>query len=148
MEEKGKSLTNDFSLGLNGSSQNENEGFPSDKKQICRYFEVFDKKRGKEEKYTFLLIFLEKEDWINKRNYDKIFCNKEADVILFASAEGEISKIALPLIYKKLQEDEDIILIYGDEDVKKEGKRENHGSNLTGRRIPFFPVFILEVFWR
>ena len=124
VEEKGKSLTNDFSLGLNGSGQNENEGFPSDKKQIWRYFEVFDKKRGKEEKYTFLLIFLEKEDWINKRNYDKIFCNKEADVILFASAEGEISKIALPLIYKKLQEDEDIILIYGDEDVKKEGKRE------------------------
>lgn len=119
-----KSLTNDSTMELNGSNKNRNEGFPSEEKRFCRYFESFAKSGEKEEKYTFLLICLKEEGGKDLRNYDDIFQNKKADVILFALSEGEIAEITFPLILKKIQEDKNIILIYGDEDVKKEGKRE------------------------
>lgn len=53
---------------------------------------------------------------------------KEADVILFSSYPGEISRIALPLIAEKFKKNKNIIVIYGDEDVQTE----------TGRTQPWF----------
>lgn len=119
-----KSLTNDFAETLNDRNSNNNEGFLSNNAINCQYLDVYDKRKGKEKKDIFLLTCIK-----NEAMKADLFCNvpcfdNEADVILFAASEGELSPLAIPLIYQKMAEDENRILIYGDEDVKEEGRRE------------------------
>lgn len=121
---EGKSLTNDFPMEINGRMQNGNDGFPSKNTENISCFKVFDKKRGKESMMCFLLTCLENEIRKHDGNFEEIFPDNQEDVILFASSKGELSEISIPLIYRKMREDKNIIMIYGDEDVREEGRRK------------------------
>ena len=48
-----------------------------------------------------------------------------ADIVLVQMYEGKANEIARPLILQEFNQDERIVLVYGDEDVCKEGVREN-----------------------
>ncbi|MGN1180661.1 MAG: glycosyltransferase [Suilimivivens sp.] len=124
VSEREKFLTNDSEIDLNGREKNKNEGFLSENASAYRYFEIFDKKRKKSEISNFLLVSVGEGKKVNLLKIAEICGNNKVDVILFGLSEGEISQIALPLIYQKFAEDENIILIYGDEDIRKTGERE------------------------
>ena len=119
-----KCLTNDSGKLSNGGEKNRNEGFRSKFPTEVQFFDVFDKNAGEKEKITFALVHLQENRVENRPEMTRICQNREADVILFLLSEGEISEIALPLIYKKLKEDKNIMLIYGDEDVCADQRRE------------------------
>ena len=125
VSELGRSLTNDFSDQVNGGRQKENDGFPSENAGNLCCFKAFDKKVGKASTMTFMLTCLENEAEKHSGNFQKAFRDNENDVIIFANSKGELSPIAVPLIYQKMQENKNIILIYGDEDVKEDGIRKN-----------------------
>ncbi|MGN0376590.1 MAG: glycosyltransferase [Suilimivivens sp.] len=122
--EREKFLTNDSEIVSNGGEKNKNEGFHSENETSYRNFEVLDKKGRKEKKYNFLIVSMGKGEEKDLPYLCEICEKSKADAILFTLSEGEIAKIALPLIYQKFSENENIILIYGDEDVKKAGERE------------------------
>jgi len=123
VSEKRKNLTNDVDIPSNGGEKNENEGFHSENESACQFFEVFDKKKRSEEKSSFMLVPLEKGILKNRSEVLEKCKNKKADVVLFTLAEGDLAEIALPLICRAFSENENIILIYGDEDVCTDGKR-------------------------
>ncbi len=118
-----KNLTNDAAIPLNGGERNKNEGFHSENESACQFFEVFDKKKRAEDKSVFMLVPLKKGIPENRPEVFEKCKNKKADVVLFTLAEGDLAEIALPLIYRTFSEDENIIMIYGDEDVCSDGKR-------------------------
>lgn len=121
---RGRSLTNDFGGQVNGGTQNRNDGFPSENEEIPYCFEAFDKKVGKTGAMTFFLTCLENERKGNEGNFWKILKDNTSDILIITTSKGELSGISVPLIYKKMAEDKNIILIYGDEDVVKEGTRQ------------------------
>lgn len=123
IQEKEKCLTNDPEKELNGGDKLKNEGFLSKNVVSCRSFQLFDR-NVKKRKSNFLLLFLNDENAENMLEVCEICKNNKEDVILFALSEGEIAKITLPLIYKEFVQNENLILIYGDEDVKNGGKRK------------------------
>lgn len=120
-----RSQTNDSGRGVNGGTKNENDGFLSESNENPCCFRAFDKKAGKESAMSFFLTRSENENGEYNRNFQEIFRDNEPDVILFACSEGSLSEISIPLIYQKMQENKNIILIYGDEDVLQEGMRRN-----------------------
>ena len=124
VSERKKSLTNDSEMISNGGEINKNERFHSESASEMHFFDVFDKNSDEKEKKSFAVVHLQDNIWGNKAEILKICQNKEADVIIFTVSEGEISKIALPLLYRKLDENKNIMLIYGDEDVCTDQKRE------------------------
>ncbi len=105
-------------------NQNQNERFDSKNDVFIHEWEILKKQHEKDEKLTIVEIphvLLQKNACEDVASYLK---NCTADVILFRQMEGTLSELALPLIYQKLKENENIILIYGDEDVKKDGHRQ------------------------
>lgn len=124
VKENEKFQTNDTKKSLNGREKNGNEGFLSESVSAIRFVDVFDQNVGERGKITFALVPLQENRIKNKEEAVEICQNRKIDVIVFLLSEGEITKIALPLLYKKLQEDKNIMLIYGDEDVRSEQGRE------------------------
>ena len=122
--ERKKSLTNDSEMISNDGEINKNERFHSESASEMHFFDVFDKNSDEKEKKSFAVVHLKDNILRNKAEILKKCQNKEADVIIFTLSEGEISKIALPLLYRKLDENKNIMLIYGDEDVCTDQKRE------------------------
>lgn len=124
VSEDKKCLTNDFQKLPNGGKINKNEGLRSETEPLSRYLEVYDKNCRKREQYHFFLAPLKDKMQETMSEVREVCEKNRADVILFILSEGEIARIAIPLIYREFIENENIILIYGDEDVKKEGERE------------------------
>ena len=123
--ESSKCLKNDSEKTDNDGYRKENAGFYSKNEADCRYFEIYDEKAGKISRKTFLLL---QPVISNGRNMDIILANlknSDADVILFQVSEGELADFALQLLYIQLTKNENIILIYGDEDVKNGSERCN-----------------------
>lgn len=118
--EECKSLTNDFEKLSFDGNKIENDGKKSNLLENCSLMSLFDKNAKEESRLNFLVLKPE-TFWHNK---DEIFSRKIADVILFTLYEGQISHFAPKLIYKSFQENENIILIYGDEDEQQaQGER-------------------------
>lgn len=118
-----KCLKNDLIKTDYEGFEKQNEGFHSKNEVSCQYFEVFDKKEGKASAKSFLLV---PPEISAGKNVDKILPelkNTDADVILFQVSDGNLADFALQLLYKRLRENKNIILIYGDEDVQKDGER-------------------------
>lgn len=116
-----KYLTNEMeNFGIEGFEK-ENEGYPS--KQSSPVFwrfsfasaggKVTRKGRG---------IFLSHDFFC--KYMGQILKNTETELIVIAMSEGNENRIALPYICKKFLEQDGLILIYGDEDVEKNGVRE------------------------
>lgn len=120
-----KCLKNGFLEACNAGNENQNDGFHSESDLDCRYYEVFDKNEGKSSAKTFLLLPPEISAGKRALEIVKSLKNSEADVILFQTSEGEFADFALPLIYRTFRQNENIILIYGDEDVCENGVRSN-----------------------
>ena len=115
---KQKSLTNDFGIEAFDSSPNQNAGNYSNGKNLCQLATFFDSEGRKN---TFLVISAENLC----RNEGKIFDNCIPDFVIVLLYEGQLNDIALPLIGEAFWEDENVILIYGDEDQLQEGVRKN-----------------------
>lgn len=124
VREREKCLTNDSLKLSNGGEKNKNEGFHSKSPSKMQFFDVFDKNAGEKEKITFVSATLQENKVENRAAIAKMCENREADVIVFLLSEGEISQIALPLLYRKAKEEKNIMLIYGDEDVRSDRGRE------------------------
>jgi len=119
-----KCLTNDFLQQIYGGRKLENEGIYSEFAASCRKMEIRSLNGRDREKNYILQIpvsFL-------MADVDGILKNCKADVILITMYGGEISEIAYPLIWKHFCDNKNLILIYGDEDVRTEKER----------RLPWF----------
>ncbi len=118
--ENEKSLTNDFLKRVYGGENLENEGNYSYFESFCRKKEIWDKNCSDRTPETVLQIPVS----FFMRKIDQVLENCEADVILISMYDGDISEIALPLIWEQFCENENLILIYGDEDVRTEKERK------------------------
>lgn len=116
-----KCLTNDFEKVISGSPEGENEGNISNKNKLCQPFEVIDATCQNEKMKTG--IFISKN--IFSQNAASFFEKIDADVVLLSVYEGECSEYAFSRVLKQFASNENIILIYGDEDTQEEGIRKN-----------------------
>lgn len=116
-----KSLTNDFEKVISGSSESENEGNASKKNELCQLFEVVDENRQNMKIKTG--IFISKKLFL--RNMGTFFEKVDSDVVFLSVYEGECSENAYGMIFGQFASNENIILIYGDEDTQEESIREN-----------------------
>lgn len=116
-----KFLTNDAALQKNESGKHINDGKNAWKNTDCEWIEVFDKGSPAQGKKYIKSIFAT----AFCRNIEYHIENNIAEVILFRFYPGECSRISYPLIDKIFRENENIVLVYGDEDVQKGGVREN-----------------------
>lgn len=123
MSEEEKCLTNDFGCNSSESCNEKNDGYHAEKGWDCRYFEFFEDKEQKDGKLSALLLPPEVTAGVREEKLAQILKKTDADVILLQSAEGKMSEFALPMFYRAFMENENIILIYGDEDVDREGRR-------------------------
>lgn len=114
-----KSLTNDFLKQIYGGEKLENEGNHSKFDVSCRKMEVWDKNCSDQKKKFILQLSVS----MLIKNFDAVLENCKADVILISMYNGEVSEIAYPLIWEQFQKDENLILIYGDEDIRTEKER-------------------------
>ncbi len=116
-----KFLTNDLKLQRNESEKYINDGKNASENMECQQVEIFDKGdpfQGKKCMETvFATAFCHN---IEYRLEDNI-----AEVILLKFYPGKCSRISYPLIDKIFRENENVVLVYGDEDVQKSGTREN-----------------------
>lgn len=128
VDKSDKCLKNGVLEPYDARNESKNEGFDSEGDIICRFYEVFDSSIGETSKKTFLQLPYEVSSGKNAVETVRKLKNCDADVILFQVSEGEMASLTLPLMYKKLKENENIILIYGDEDVQ----------NGKGRCLPWF----------
>lgn len=124
VSETTKCLTNDTLDGSNGRSESKNEGFHSKNETSCRNFAVFGKEGNSREKVTFYMPYCRVTDAEGWQEFLNDLEKCEEDIILLAPFPGKISKKCLPLLYREFQKNENLILIYGDEDVITGGRRE------------------------
>ena len=80
----------------------------------------FDASCRKNEAHTVQTIYYKDIEKGNKLKIPRLW----ADIVLIQMYEGERSGFAIPLILKEFAEHEDVILIYGDEDVQAGGERK------------------------
>lgn len=106
-----KCLTNDMKKRINGGYKLENEGKSSKYDDSCRKNEV----------RTFQTILYKDVEKEGILQLPELW----ADIVLIQMYEGRQSEFASALIRKKFAEDENIILIYGDEDVQSKEERES-----------------------
>lgn len=122
VEDNTRSLTNELLKDSNGGKKNQNAGFYSHSEECCRSFRVYDEKKDPEEGLTFLFLKLTE---FQDNNPLSILENSDANVILFALSEGEMSSNCIPLIFNEFSSNKNLIIIYGDEDVMENGVRKN-----------------------
>ncbi len=117
-------LKNAKNKNENDGLENKNEGFLSKTDDFCRK-EVFCKR---EDESAGNLIF----EVLNLSNRSKIplaevvsaIGNSDSDLMLFQLCEGEVAEVTFGLFCEEFTKNKNIIVIYGDEDVKNDGKRE------------------------
>ena len=107
----------------NDGSQYENEGLLSKKGFFLDCYEVWDKERKIASKLTVDVFATTKMSKKVCENLLDSLANCQKDVVVFKKQEDELSTLTFPLLYRKFFENENIILIYGDEDVQKEDHR-------------------------
>lgn len=108
-----KSQINVFQNTAFGGFQKENEGNNSKNAKKPLAITIFDKDNEKKAGFSFLI----EDVHTFCTNLDLILDEKNADVILITIYGGKINQITPALIAQKMQHNENIILIYGDEDT-------------------------------
>ncbi|MDE7287395.1 MAG: glycosyltransferase, partial [Lachnospiraceae bacterium] len=116
-----KCLTNDFEFLGFGREDSLNGGNYSKNDECCRLVEVIGRNSQIEGKKKYLSISVDAFG----RNLEILSGKCVLDVILLNMYEGEPSETAYRLIAQRFFADRDVVLIYGDEDIKKSGVREN-----------------------
>lgn len=116
-----KFLTNDTK-----KLKNEGVAFGNDLKNArgngdCQWIEILDKKNPFQGKKSILSVFASSF----YQNIEYHLENNIAEVILITFYRGECNRISYPLIDKVFRENENIVLVYGDEDIRNSGVREN-----------------------
>ena len=121
-----KCLKNEAEKQTQDGSGYKNEGIHSKMIGTPVWYEVRKKEEGTENTVKFLCLPVwqdgkGEEAWIPEiRAFGE---DKNTNVILFAMAEGMLSDLALPMLFKTWNE-EMPVLVYGDEDVLAEQGRE------------------------
>ena len=121
-----KCLKNEAKKQTQDGSGYKNEGIHSKMIRTPVWYEVRKKEEGTENTVKFLCLPVwqdgkGEEAWIPEiRAFDE---DKNTNVILLAMAEGMLSDLALPMLFKTWNE-EMPVLVYGDEDVMAEQGRE------------------------
>lgn len=129
-----KYLTNELKIKPNGGRVIKNAGKDAKQSAECISYQVFYKKQPNSTKSPVMTLlsmkagqFLELQDQIKDGAV-------EEDILLLNFQDGEYSELAIPMITEAFSElcdpehrKSDIIpaLVYGDEDVVKDGKRQN-----------------------
>ncbi len=119
-----KYLTNESKSELNGRLEMENAGKDAERSTECISYQVFYKKQPDSTKSPVMTLlsmkagqFLELQDQIKDGTL-------EEDVLLLNFQNGEYSELAIPMITEAFSELSPA-LVYGDEDVIVDGKRQN-----------------------
>ena len=121
-----KCLKNEAEKQIQDGSGYKNEGIHSKMIRTPVWYEVRKKEEGTENTVKFLCLPVwqdgkGEEAWIPEiRAFGE---DKNTNVILFVMAEGMLSDLALPMLFKTWNE-EMPVLVYGDEDVMAEQGRE------------------------
>ena len=106
-------LTNDLRMEEYARDKKENDGKNAEYSKNCRLV----KADGKKMLLVNCQVFFE--------NISKILEKTEADILLLMFYEGQVSEIGFKLIGRQFSENEDAVLVYGDEDVLEDGERMN-----------------------
>lgn len=117
----GNNLTNDLKMPAYDGRKSRNEGNNSKNDELYRQYTFFDSNRIDMGKRTYAII---DNDFL----WDVIsdFCKeKEADFLFVSLYNGKISEIAHSLICGQFLQNRNTVLVYGDEDIEKNGIREN-----------------------
>ncbi len=118
-------LKNEKIKKINDGSQYENEGLLSKNVFSVDAYEIWDKECKNSVKLTVDVFATTKMSKNVCGNLLDCLGDCQNDVVMFKRQEDELALLAFPLLYRKFLENKNIILIYGDEDVQKEGHREN-----------------------
>lgn len=116
-----KSLTNDLKMEGNDRGISEDEGKNARGISDCRIVQVIDKNSQNQGKMKFLITGIN----LFCNNIDALLNKYDSDIVLILQYEGEINEIAYPLLYERFSKNDKNLLIYGDEDTRREVKREN-----------------------
>lgn len=119
--ESRKCQTNDSAFCGFGRAYDKNDGNHSKCDECCRLIEVIGKNGQIMEKKTYLSITVD----VFEKNAAILSKQDTWDVILISMYEGELSDMTCGLIAQRFETDKDVVLIYGDEDIKKDNIREN-----------------------
>ncbi|MDE7446739.1 MAG: glycosyltransferase [Lachnospiraceae bacterium] len=120
-DKDGKCRTNDFPFQGFGRADGQNDGNHSKNDDWCRLLEFIGRDGQIEEKKAYLAVLADDLG----RNMETLLQQPIPDVILLKMYSGEISKIACRLIEECFFSNEEVVLIYGDEDIQVENVREN-----------------------
>lgn len=107
----------------NDSEKIKSAGTSVKNESSCKILQVCDRGKGETSKMNFLEL---PGTELSEESIDSLldfFDREKPDVILLKQTKGKLSFFALPLLYQKFKENENIVLAYGDEDVEKEGLR-------------------------
>ena len=117
---KKKSLTNGQKWNENERRKSKSEGKLSEECEDCQWMEVIGRNSQFRGRKTYLVISAS----CLCRNIE-YFIDKKADAILVKLYKGEVSQIAYGSICQAFAENENAILVYGDEDIKEGGTRRD-----------------------
>lgn len=119
-----KYLTNESKLQSNGGLEMKNAGKDAERPAECISYQVFYKKQPDSTKSRIMTLlsmnagqFLELQDQIKDGTV-------EEDILLLDFQDGEYSELTIPMITEAFSELSPA-LVYGDEDVIVDGKRQN-----------------------
>lgn len=116
-----KCLTNDSGFLGFGREDDKNDGNHSKCDECCRLMEIIGRDGHIEEKKVYLSIQAD----VFAKDPEIFLKQGVSDVILISMYAGELSEIAYRLIAQCFKTKKDTVLIYGDEDIKKDGVRED-----------------------
>lgn len=119
MEDK-KCRTNDFQFQGFGGENDQNDGNHSKSDERCRLLEFVGKGGQIEEKKSWLCVYAD----VFGRNIEDLLEQITPDVILLKMYDGEVSKIACGMIEECFRINQEVVLIYGDEDIQEGNIRE------------------------
>lgn len=117
----GKCPTNDSAFWGFGREDGENDGNHSKCDECCRLVEIIDRDGHILEKKVYLSTSAD----VFAKNPELFLKQDLSDVILISMYAGDPSEIAYRLIAQCFEAEKDTVLLYGDEDIKKDGVREN-----------------------
>ncbi len=113
--------TKEINTDVIGKEKIEKDGKPAEKSGFFLQNETVGRSGHLKEERIYLSI----QSNILYQNIEYVLKSIDTDVILLAFYEGEISGFACRLIEQIFKQNENVVLVYGDEDICKEGRRED-----------------------
>lgn len=117
-------LKNAKNKDLNEGSEMKNEGFLSKMDDFCKRLDFCRGEDENDEKWVWNVLNLSNRSKITPGEVVSAIENSDSDLMLFQLCEGEVAKVTFGLFCEEFTKNKNLIVIYGDEDVKNDGKRE------------------------